>query len=428
MSDYSNIILESEKDKWGSEYKDFEWGVITEGQYSQTYYAAFEAHSYKASFVDKDNPDYKEIVLAQYDPTGNNKFHSNVKEPDPIVETPEEYRYALKGWTTTENYGGYYDIGVNINEYLTDVSTIPVIGDIVLYAVFQLESVYDKATDDKYFNFKFNNKLNGWEISLNKDYYTHITGKITLPATHVDPKTGVEKDIVLMGAFSDTDREEPLRITHIFFMPGSKYIEIGEKCFRGKLNINHKLQMIKFPDTVTKIQDQAFYFCRNLKTVILPDSVTYIGESAFAPHSGGGVDNSILELNKLPESLKEIGSNAFYKCPYVNITSLPKSLITIGDSAFRDCFNVGIIDFGGDIDSIDGSKLKTIGKDAFRNAGTKADIGSYIILRQSINTIGEKAFDNYGSNNIIAYYTHPSGFDYSASYLGVSEVQKYEKL
>ena len=428
MSDYSNIILKSEKDKWGSEYKGFKWGVITEGQYSQTYYAAFEAHHYKASFVDKDNPDYKETVLAQYDPKGNNKFHSNVKEPDPIVETPEEYRYALKGWTTTENYGGYYDIGVNINEYLTDVSTIPVIGDIVLYAVFQLESVYDKATDDKYFNFKFNNKLNGWEISLNKNYYTHITGKITLPATHVDPDTGVEKDIVLMGSFSDTNREEPLRITHIFFMPGSKYIEIGEKCFRGKLNTNHKLQMIKFPNTVTKIQDQAFYFCRNLKTVILPDSVTYIGESAFAAHSGGGVDNSILELNKLPESLKEIGSNAFYKCPYVNITSLPKSLITIGDSAFRDCFNVGVIDFGGDIDAVNGSKLKTIGKDAFRNAGTRADIGSYIILRQSINTIGEKAFEGYGSKNIIAYYTHPSGFDYSASYLGVSEVQKYEKL
>jgi hypothetical protein len=135
-ADRSNVILISEKDKWGTGYKNFNWGTITSGDYSQTYYAAFEGRYYKAIFKDNLNANYNEIIEVQYDPEGKNKFHTNVKEPMPIKETGTEYRYTLKGWTTTELHGGYYDSGVKIEEYLTDVSTLPVIDNVVLYAVF----------------------------------------------------------------------------------------------------------------------------------------------------------------------------------------------------------------------------------------------------------------------------------------------------
>jgi hypothetical protein len=48
-----------------------------------------------------------------------------------------ETRYTLKGWTATENYGGSYPAGVDISEYLVDVSKYLAISDTLkFYAVF----------------------------------------------------------------------------------------------------------------------------------------------------------------------------------------------------------------------------------------------------------------------------------------------------
>ena len=269
-ADRSNILLINESDKRGSTYKGFDWGVINEEDYSQIYYAAFEGHYYEATFKDKANPSYKEVVRAQYDPDGKNKFHANVKEPSPVLETADEYRYALRGWTTTENYGGYYDTGMNIDDYLVDISTIPVIGNITLYAVFQLESVYDKPTDYKYFNFTAINdniKGVGWQISLKEEYATMLTGKITLPAKYT--KDGIEKDVVSIGKFQ-YNIDTPLNITHIFFMPGSKYVSVDNYCYRATLNCNPKLEMIKFPEDMTTLKyigGESFYECYELKDI-----------------------------------------------------------------------------------------------------------------------------------------------------------------
>jgi hypothetical protein len=215
--------LIDEKDYWGTNYKGHDWGIIKQGEYSQTYYATFNAHYYKAHFIDRDNPDYTETVSIQYDPQGKNRFHTNVTEPVPVRPTEDEYRYTLKGWTTTENYGGYYDSGVDVSGYLSNVSTIPVIEDIYLYAVFQLESVYDNPTDSKYFDAtEVSIKgVKGWSLYLNTEYYNMTPLKITIPTTFtkIVNNKPVTHTVISLGKFNNANT--PLNITHIFLMPDS---------------------------------------------------------------------------------------------------------------------------------------------------------------------------------------------------------------
>ncbi len=77
-----------------------------------------------------------------------------------------------------------------------------------------------------------------------------------------------------------------------------------------------------------EIRDFAFAGCLNLKSIILPNTITHIGEYAFS--------TSGLEYISLPESLISIGECAF---EYTNLSSinLPLSIIEIGIGPFRGC-------------------------------------------------------------------------------------------
>ena len=136
----------------------------------------------------------------QYTPEGS-YFHDNVPEPVNInVVSEVDKRYALRGWTATENYGGSYSADVNIEEYLTNVSKYLAIGNVTFYAVFQSESVYDSVTDNKYFTYTYNK---GYPvINLNPDTGNNLMGKITLPAK--DPDGNYIKGIGLMTGYYRT--------------------------------------------------------------------------------------------------------------------------------------------------------------------------------------------------------------------------------
>lgn len=58
------------------------------------------------------------------------------------------------------------------------------------------------------------------------------------------------------------------------------------------------------PDTVKRIEDSAFEWCRRIKSVVIPKGVTYIGESAFA------LCDELAQI-KVPFTATEIGSAAF---------------------------------------------------------------------------------------------------------------------
>ena len=77
----------------------------------------------------------------------------------------------------------------------------------------------------------------------------------------------------------------------------------------------------------------------DLKDVILPNSIKYIGNSSFSGCYG-------LEHINFPEGLISIGNSAFYKCGLLSSVTLPSSITSIGQSAFYGCNNLTSVEVG----------------------------------------------------------------------------------
>ena len=66
---------------------------------------------------------------------------------------------------------------------------------------------------------------------------------------------------------------------------------------------NKEAKEINLPSTLKRVEESALYDCRNAK-INLPDSLEYIGKSAFA----GDLDGETIHL---PENLQYLGDTAF---------------------------------------------------------------------------------------------------------------------
>lgn len=92
---------------------------------------------------------------------------------------------------------------------------------------------------------------------------------------------------------------------------------------------------IKIPSTlggypVTGIGDYAFFSCRGLTSVTMPDGVISIGDSAF-------YDCRKIMHIVIPESVTNIGSSAFSGCSGLTNVTVPNSVTSIGAGAFSGC-------------------------------------------------------------------------------------------
>ena len=86
----------------------------------------------------------------------------------------------------------------------------------------------------------------------------------------------------------------------------------------------------RFFTSVTYLAPDAFYGCKLLERITIPDSVTSIGNEVFRSCSS-------LALTSLPSGLTSIGIYAFNGCLALKDTlyEIPSSVTEIGDRAFR---------------------------------------------------------------------------------------------
>ena len=96
---------------------------------------------------------------------------------------------------------------------------------------------------------------------------------------------------------------------------------------------NSIITSVIIPDSVTVIGDGAFFDCPSLTSVTLGNSVESIVENAFY------YCQKLTNIN-LPESLIEIGGSAFWYCNNLKNIWIPKSVETIGYDAFNGSYNI----------------------------------------------------------------------------------------
>lgn len=141
---------------------------------------------------------------------------------------------------------------------------------------------------------------------------------------------------------------------------------------------------------VVRISEQAFMNCDSLKRIEIPNTVTYIGFSAFK--------DSGLETIKLPNSLTEIRSETFAYCRKLTSIILPSSIISIGNKAFWRCKNLINIELS--------ANLTNIEDEAFLGCEKLEEI----IFPQRVLNIGVNVFG--GCSNLININVEQGNLNY----------------
>jgi hypothetical protein len=158
---------------------------------------------------------------------------------------------------------------------------------------------------------------------------------------------------------------------------GLAVTSIGESAFAESAS----LTSIVIPNSVSNIENNAFYYCINLASAIISNGVTRIGDNAF---------EGCYSLPKvtLPDSVTSIGNGAFYDCAGLVSLALPNSLTNLGNSAFGGCVGLVSITMGNRVTSIGGS--------AFAECARLTSVA----IPQSVTALGNTVF--YGCIGLLA--------------------------
>ncbi len=113
---------------------------------------------------------------------------------------------------------------------------------------------------------------------------------------------------------------------------GNSATSIGNYAFSNCI----ALASITLPNTITSIGNNAFENCIALTSITLSDPVTSIGISAFQ-------NCSKLNSITLSNSLISVGNSAFYGCSVLSSITFPNSVTSIGAYVFWACNNLGSI-------------------------------------------------------------------------------------
>ena len=138
---------------------------------------------------------------------------------------------------------------------------------------------------------------------------------------------------------------------------GHEVVAIGDRAFQNRTD----LRTVMIPDSVTRINGNAFYGCSNLANVTLSKNLESMGSSAFGncdgltqieiPKSLESCDISYgsygpfrdcdkLKKVKFEEGTTVIATMLFHHCTGIEEIEIPDTVTIIKDSAFEECTNL----------------------------------------------------------------------------------------
>ena len=133
------------------------------------------------------------------------------------------------------------------------------------------------------------------------------------------------------------------------------------------------------PNSVTNIGSNAFDGCSGLTTVTIPNSVTSIGSKAFYGCSG-------LTSVTIPNSVTNIGEYAFYSCNSLTSATISNSVTIINGSTFKNCVKLRSVTMP--------SSVEYIGVEAFYSCSSLIIVD----IPETVTKIGGSAF--YGCSKL----------------------------
>ncbi len=171
---------------------------------------------------------------------------------------------------------------------------------------------------------------------------------------------------------------------------------IGNNAFYGCTNLNG----LNMPSNVISIEANAFYNCTSISSIVLPDSISSLDSTAFTGCSNlkeitlPATFISLIPKANLQEIIITSGQNiperAFYNCSQLTKVVLPKSITDIGNNAFYGCTSLSYLEWNANECISAGSKTYPI----FANCSNL----STIVFGNDVTTIPAYAF--YGCNAI----------------------------
>ena len=154
------------------------------------------------------------------------------------------------------------------------------------------------------------------------------------------------------------------------------------------------VKSVSLPDGITYIGKSAFEDMTAInQAVVLPESITSLGEACFSGCS------AMPGIN-IPSQVTVIPSEVFLGCYALRSLSIPAGVTSIGDYAFSNCWWAF-----SHAELVLPEGLQTIGRQAFFH-----DRFTSITIPASVTTIGEKAFD--GCDSPYSYAGYSDGVAY----------------
>lgn len=174
------------------------------------------------------------------------------------------------------------------------------------------------------------------------------------------------------------------------------------------------VEEIVIPDTVSEIGANAFDSCQSLVRVELPSSMKIIGTALFS-------NCPALSEVDIPEGVEEIADEAFVDSSALSVITLPSTLKIIGEAAFE---NTGIVNLTipASVTSIkddaflDCIKLESL---VFEDGTSALTVGKYVfdgcialqsaVISSNVSSLGDYAFSNCTSLVSITFNTDSNG-------------------
>ena len=195
-----------------------------------------------------------------------------------------------------------------------------------------LESVTFNGTVDQWKSIYFGS---GWNDGVPATYVQCTDGKVWL---------NISESLIFTSNGDGTcyvEGDSTKELTNIVIPPVSPDGDIVTTiAYQAFINQN-ELTSVIIPDSVTSIGDWAFQYS-GLKSITMPNSVTRIGTGSF--HRCASLTSVVLS-----NSLTYIGGDAFATCLSIASIVIPNSVERIRERAFKDCTSLESITFEGTV-------------------------------------------------------------------------------